>query len=29
MVLEQGTTQLRAVDLYVRTAEKGANCGNG
>lgn len=29
MVLEQGTTQLRAVDLYVQTTEKGANCGNG
>ena len=29
MVLDQGTTQLRAVDLYVQTAEKGANCGNG
>lgn len=29
LILEQGTTQLRSVDLYVQVGKKGAGCGNG
>lgn len=29
LILERGTSQLRAVDLYVQTSERGKGCGNG